>query len=1337
MTSGVRKAERFPVSAKRKPGQPAHRPVRDNRLTANERDYYDACLRVWDALSIDTIELQYLRPDDKQVFPRITSDMETAQGFLGEVTAYQFNESGARVFNEFRDIVSADWAKLEKAEQTPSQIAANLRFDYGSPAAAQYASLSAANMVTDMVDSQITSVRALVGQAFSDGLTQQQTSRNLFSLLQDIPSPQGVPAGVTGLTVMFGDSTKGLTKRYALAVYHKAERIVRDSPNISAAALQKRVNHYGARLRRSRARTIARTEMMRASNQGRLAGMIQAADRGLVNPTLARKQWVTSSFDVCPICVPLNGVTVSLRQSFGSMGQAPPAHPNCRCTIRMLPDPTTFGTPMSVGTGTDLDPLRYVRPQRPGLRLQDLSSMPGAVAQPAALVGQPGARGALIGDDIDLPQPAPALPVSLLDDRMVTQRSRKLRETFDEYGGRDPEAATAAMIRDVGYDAKPRVVDFDELGKLADESPTGEMRRQVGTGRQRNPATDRLEEVAPDEIAETFRQGEYFVGEGMHGRGTYVIEGSADDAAEYLAGRQATRGPHEIIEMTMESDARVYDMPSEFRHKNRPFGDEYHDLIGSDDAHDVLVALGYDAVRYPNNITVILNRGKVIVARSRNAVVDDIVSFPRPAGAVPVQPASVADGVEEIIDEATYVWNAAGETWDQLDDETRDFLVDTYIDTRVRQDIAAIQSQVVATSRFNSQGYNRMPGARGDAIAEAQERAAQKLAELDAANRARSLTYVAEAGQAEPIMLPFKRLHTKADRGIELGKADSIVDRANNRFKSGIEYDITEAQLEGTIKEQQFTDLMVALRNDVNRLADEANDAIEEVGRLVNLEVEERVAKRRLDLGVDSKIEAAANKLDDAMGRVMFDAADENGVLFNVQPSQRSWAKLVGDSDEITRYNMDADDFRLEDSSDLRDLWRYAFGKSMPKDDVSFDIFPKLMRQVSEQAQSGTLNHRNVEAMLDILSPDRPPQKAWAGGDELFPVAERRNRWVNAWEDNLEGPRSQWYSTDVSAAEKFVEDEFVKPLQEILEAYVEGPEVHLVRREVLGEVREIGGQKVDNLQYGGMDKWGYDGWNDNLADHANKYRVNRKAGQKALVMERFDEANELIPVKWNDELNEGFRRSNAMDVDGDAGLILIQDPKEQWRAYASSDNFRGLDDTPMASLRSGARYIDSDNQSAFAVINMQDEIVKSDVMSHELVHVHQGNSETWVQVERAWFRKRTRTSGQNFENADLDDPRYTLRPMREINPEAGYGPTEFAIENEFKEAYSGKLYPLPDFMGQRFDEAMRYNSFKRELHYQAPAEGVTMGTQGALWGTTKAAWDQQLIEWTTGMFGAF
>jgi predicted ABC-type ATPase len=396
VTAGVRKAERFPVSRKRKPGQPAHRKIGDFRLTKNEKEYRDACLLAWSNIPFHTIVRLFAQPYDRLAENQIKSSLEGVQEFFQELTLFQVDESATKIFNEIRNEVAADWATLEKAD-TPSEFAASMQFNRASPAATTYASMSAANMVTDMVDSQIVAVRGVVTQAFSDGLGRGAVQSKLVTILNDMPSPRGVQAGVGGLTQMFGTATRGLTPRYATAVYRRAEKIAAANPGMSPANLQKRVESYGRRLRLSRARTISRTEIMRASNQGRLQGMIQAADRGLVNPSTAKKQWVTSRFDVCPICVPLNGTTVGIRESFGPPGQAPPAHPNCRCTIRMLPDPLTFGIPRSTGTGETDTPLRFVRPERPGLSIEDLVSGPGTVAEPGALVGQPGAR---IADDV-------------------------------------------------------------------------------------------------------------------------------------------------------------------------------------------------------------------------------------------------------------------------------------------------------------------------------------------------------------------------------------------------------------------------------------------------------------------------------------------------------------------------------------------------------------------------------------------------------------------------------------------------------------------------------------------------------------------------------------------------------------------------------------------------------------------------------------------------------------------------------------------------------------------------------------------------------------------------
>ena len=387
ITAGVKKAERFPVSAKRKPGQPAHRPAGDTRLTANEKAYVEGVELAWTLIPARVIQDQWLSADPGKTLGGIVDAFVPYESFLADLTLFQLNQSGSTVFNEIKKAVAADWRTLEKA--TPSATALAMNFNTASPAAAQYATMSSANMVQDMIQSQVQSVRSVIGRSFNDGLTRQQTSRNLVQVLNDIPTPKGIRPGNYALGVVFGDATKGLTTRYANAVYNRADKLIRQNPKMSAAELKRRSDSYGSKLRRSRARTIARTELMRASNQGRLQGMWQAADQGLVNPVAAKKQWVTSNFDVCPICVPLNGITVGLKDSFGSPGQAPPAHPNCRCTIRMLPDPLTYGLPTSTGTGQAGSPLQFVRPTRPGLKIQDVVGGPGVVGPGSRVAAVP------------------------------------------------------------------------------------------------------------------------------------------------------------------------------------------------------------------------------------------------------------------------------------------------------------------------------------------------------------------------------------------------------------------------------------------------------------------------------------------------------------------------------------------------------------------------------------------------------------------------------------------------------------------------------------------------------------------------------------------------------------------------------------------------------------------------------------------------------------------------------------------------------------------------------------------------------------------------------------
>ena len=214
------------------------------------------------------------------------------------------------------------------------------------------------------------------------GLNQQETARRIFGLLQSVAPTPITGADYASKIVPY---TNGLFPRWALAVdrsmnsyalrqskqrlkqfgdfseltptqQRRYQRIARDIVN----STEKHGKRYGDKLRRARARMIARTETAYARNAGHLQVMQEAQASGLTGPN-SKKVWVTGGFDVCDICVPLNGQKVLINENFSWQnggGPTPPAHPNCRCTIRNEPSYVT-GPTLIEGSNTLADPSRY------------------------------------------------------------------------------------------------------------------------------------------------------------------------------------------------------------------------------------------------------------------------------------------------------------------------------------------------------------------------------------------------------------------------------------------------------------------------------------------------------------------------------------------------------------------------------------------------------------------------------------------------------------------------------------------------------------------------------------------------------------------------------------------------------------------------------------------------------------------------------------------------------------------------------------------------------------------------------------------------------------------
>jgi hypothetical protein len=144
-------------------------------------------------------------------------------------------------------------------------------------------------------------------------------------------------------------NTIPLTTRDAGAVTKFTEkqfqRFMREGLSEARARVkaQNMAAEYAAKLLDARTRTIARTEIIDASMSGRYLGWEAGVTAGYISNDSV-KEWIAEP-DACPICKELDGKLIGWNQEWefpegvtaGSTNRMPPAHPNCRCSVVILP----------------------------------------------------------------------------------------------------------------------------------------------------------------------------------------------------------------------------------------------------------------------------------------------------------------------------------------------------------------------------------------------------------------------------------------------------------------------------------------------------------------------------------------------------------------------------------------------------------------------------------------------------------------------------------------------------------------------------------------------------------------------------------------------------------------------------------------------------------------------------------------------------------------------------------------------------------------------------------------------------------------------------------------
>lgn len=191
-----------------------------------------------------------------------------------------------------------------------------LRFDLINPYAVNYSSRKLPQIVEHYKDDAKRIIRDIITEAVSGKYTPQSAAKEIKDHI-------------------------GLTDRYSKAVINYRADLIGEG--ITGERLDAKVERYAEKLLKSRAKTIARTEIIQAQVSGQRALWNEAANQGVFDRNATKRIWKTHTDErTCELClvmdgesIPFNGIythpELGNADVFGEVLNGPPLHPNCRC----------------------------------------------------------------------------------------------------------------------------------------------------------------------------------------------------------------------------------------------------------------------------------------------------------------------------------------------------------------------------------------------------------------------------------------------------------------------------------------------------------------------------------------------------------------------------------------------------------------------------------------------------------------------------------------------------------------------------------------------------------------------------------------------------------------------------------------------------------------------------------------------------------------------------------------------------------------------------------------------------------------------------------------------
>lgn len=310
---------------------PSTQPILDAafRMQGKLRTAYLAAVkRVKDSVTLERLSEAVARQDLTGLLAILAVDKKFTDALQG--AGLEAN------ITSLKDAIQQTFAAGAKAavKMLPVRVSTELSFDLMNPEAVRFLNTYTFDLIRSISQESRDAIQQIVTRAFREGGHPFQQARQIREVIGLTPRMEQAVANYRS-ALESGNLKDALSRALRDGRYDRSLLSALESERaVNPERIDRMVSRYADRYLDYRARNIARTESLRASNQGQRELWRQAREQQLL-PRDVQRVWIVGN-DPCPICEELDGETVGMDEEFAEGD--PPIHPSCVCTTAIDAD---------------------------------------------------------------------------------------------------------------------------------------------------------------------------------------------------------------------------------------------------------------------------------------------------------------------------------------------------------------------------------------------------------------------------------------------------------------------------------------------------------------------------------------------------------------------------------------------------------------------------------------------------------------------------------------------------------------------------------------------------------------------------------------------------------------------------------------------------------------------------------------------------------------------------------------------------------------------------------------------------------------------------------------